>query len=100
MTDTANAIVRRRDRLKNKSEPPRYFTGKPCKNGHITERAAANGGCMECHRLRNARLRAKKKMKAEMGDDFVEEEKEVIDEHLPKGVIKGARVFIMGRQVR
>lgn len=83
-----------------KEEPVRYFTGKPCKNGHITERAAANGGCMECHRLRNARHRAKKKMMAEMGAAFVEEEKEVIDENLPKGVIKGARVFLMGRQVR
>lgn len=28
----------------------RYFTGKPCKYGHIAERLV-NAGCMECHRL-------------------------------------------------
>ena len=27
----------------------RYFTGKPCKNGHIAERLTA-GHCVECHR--------------------------------------------------
>lgn len=28
----------------------RYFTGKPCKNGHITERTVLCGRCTECHR--------------------------------------------------
>lgn len=27
---------------------PRYFTGKPCKHGHIAERWA-DGHCVECH---------------------------------------------------
>ena len=26
----------------------RYFTGKPCKHGHVAERFVANKGCMEC----------------------------------------------------
>lgn len=26
----------------------RYFTGKPCKRGHICERASVNGSCMMC----------------------------------------------------
>lgn len=26
----------------------RYFTGKPCKHGHICERITANGVCLEC----------------------------------------------------
>ncbi len=26
----------------------RYFTGEPCKNGHIAERRVANGLCIEC----------------------------------------------------
>lgn len=26
----------------------RYFTGKPCKNGHIAERQVSNGVCVEC----------------------------------------------------
>lgn len=29
-----------------------YFTGKPCKNGHIAARQVSNGGCYECHRSR------------------------------------------------
>lgn len=30
---------------------PRYFTGKPCKHGHIAERVV-KGTCVECDRLR------------------------------------------------
>jgi len=26
-----------------------YFTGKPCKHGHISKRLASNFGCYECH---------------------------------------------------
>ncbi len=26
----------------------RYFTGAPCKRGHIAERQTSNGGCVEC----------------------------------------------------
>lgn len=29
----------------------RYFTGKSCVNGHVTERSVSSGGCLECHRL-------------------------------------------------
>lgn len=28
----------------------RYFIGKPCKNGHISEREVGNGKCFECRR--------------------------------------------------
>ncbi len=31
----------------------RYFTGKPCRSGHVSERYLW-GGCVECHRLRDA----------------------------------------------
>lgn len=27
---------------------PRYFTGKPCKRGHVEERYVNNGGCVVC----------------------------------------------------
>jgi hypothetical protein len=30
----------------------RYFTGKPCANGHIAERNTNTGRCVECNRLR------------------------------------------------
>ena len=47
----------------------RYFTGKPCKYDHIAERAASNGMCVECSRIKAKReyddraeyLRAKRK---------------------------------------
>lgn len=35
-----------------------YFTGKPCKRGHIAERHV-NGGCKECDRLKKKQWRAK-----------------------------------------
>jgi hypothetical protein len=28
-----------------------YFTGRPCKNGHIANRCTANGVCLECSKL-------------------------------------------------
>jgi transposase len=27
---------------------PRYFTGKPCKRGHVTERRTDNADCFDC----------------------------------------------------
>src|ERR1700678_1301496 len=32
----------------------RYFTGKPCRRGHIAERHTSNGVCMECHKMKMA----------------------------------------------
>lgn len=29
----------------------RYFTGKPCKRGHLSERYVASGTCCECHKV-------------------------------------------------
>lgn len=31
----------------------RYFTGKPCKRGHVAERLVPNGNCRECERARD-----------------------------------------------
>lgn len=36
----------------------RYYTGKPCKNGHVAERYTLHGPCVEClgmHRARETR---------------------------------------------
>ncbi len=30
-----------------------YFTGKPCKYGHVARRTTCSGSCMECNRLRH-----------------------------------------------
>jgi hypothetical protein len=32
----------------------RYFTGNPCKHGHVSERLTINGSCVECSRLKSA----------------------------------------------
>lgn len=49
-----------------KLQVKRYFTGKPCKNGHIAERNTITGKCTECKhpcsanwRIYNARWKAK-----------------------------------------
>lgn len=46
----------------------RYYTGEPCKNGHVHERSVANYGCLECQRLKMAakdRTEANRKWNAE-----------------------------------
>lgn len=41
----------------------RYFTGRPCKRGHVTHRRAVNGKCSECHRLHQSEWSKKNKDK-------------------------------------
>src|SRR5690242_21386803 len=36
----------------------RYFTGKPCKYGHLAERTTASGECAECYRAKRRMYRA------------------------------------------
>lgn len=45
----------------------RYFTGKPCKHGHVTERMVSSGACLECHkaRRRDWEIRNPEKLKAQ-----------------------------------
>jgi hypothetical protein len=35
-----------------------YFTGRECKNGHISKRKTDNGVCLECHRIREIKSRS------------------------------------------
>jgi hypothetical protein len=39
----------------------RYFTGEPCKNGHIEERKVYNKNCIRCERLYPSYLKAKRR---------------------------------------
>lgn len=39
-------------RIAIETKAPRYFTGRPCKRGHIAERFSSCGRCIECHRLK------------------------------------------------
>lgn len=41
-----------------------YFTGKPCKRGHIYRRFVSNGECVECHRENQRKWAANNKEKA------------------------------------
>jgi hypothetical protein len=37
----------------------KYFTGKPCKFGHVSERNVSNGICLECAKIKSATFRKK-----------------------------------------
>lgn len=43
-------VVTRRDARKRREK--RYFTGKPCRHGHISQRQSRGSACVECERLR------------------------------------------------
>lgn len=47
----SRAIISRKDALQRGLI--RYFTGKPCKHGHIAERNPSNKACLECARLKS-----------------------------------------------
>ena len=43
------------ERAKAKAEgKTRYYTGRPCKNGHVAERQTSNGTCVVCLQNRNS----------------------------------------------
>lgn len=59
---------------------PRYFTGKPCKHGHVVERYVLNWTCVTCHGLKCAeyqpKWRAANPHKAvEYGEKYAEKHK-------------------------
>jgi len=37
---------------------PRYFSGEPCKRGHMSERWTLSGGCLQCIEENKAKERA------------------------------------------
>jgi uncharacterized Zn finger protein (UPF0148 family) len=47
--DQTNFIISRTD-AKAQGKPT-FYTGEPCKAGHVTLRATSNGMCVECKRL-------------------------------------------------
>jgi hypothetical protein len=40
-----------------------YFTGKPCKNGHIAQRYSCNNECIECRKQKNSSPKIKAQQK-------------------------------------
>jgi hypothetical protein len=59
--DLSNLDIISRREAKEK-ELTFYFTGKPCKHGHLTDRRVADGQCQECNRER-ARVYSQEKYK-------------------------------------
>lgn len=55
----------------------RYFTGKPCKNGHIALRRAPNANCLECQKI-NGRKASEKYRKT---DNYKQYQKEYQSEY-------------------
>lgn len=39
-----------------------YFTGKPCKEGHVTKRRTSNGMCHDCEKIKNNKEERKQYM--------------------------------------
>lgn len=49
---------------------PTYFTGEPCKRGHVAERRADNRMCVECHRGYIKRVRQRPSRCPHCGGDL------------------------------
>lgn len=45
------------------SQHKRYFTGLPCKHGHISDRLTSNGSCIECTKIRSTEWAAANRAK-------------------------------------
>jgi hypothetical protein len=57
-------IIRRRDALALALS--RYFTGKPCKHGHVSERRTDTGNCVECTTAAHQKSQYKERMRLYM----------------------------------
>jgi len=42
-----------------------YYTGKPCKNGHLSKRETITGACMECRKIARQAEAARRKQLTE-----------------------------------
>ena len=63
----------------------RYFTGKPCKHGHVAERLVSSDGCRECNAERQREWREENKERfAEIKHKYYEKNKEKILEQKRK----------------
>lgn len=50
----------------------RYFTGKPCKHGHISERGTTGGCCIECATIARERPENREKVNARSRKKYAE----------------------------
>ena len=68
----------------------RYFTGKPCKHGHVTERFTISKSCVECYNMCQAKRRSlpenKEKVRAASRKSYLANREKVLE----KGRIRNA----------
>lgn len=59
----------------------RYFTGNPCKHGHISERKVCDGGCVECSKIssREWKLNNKEKVRKAQRKWFINNKEKAYD---------------------
>lgn len=56
----------------------RYFTGEPCKRGHVCERVTANSTCVECYRASHSALYQNDPLRLEKKRALYERNKESV----------------------
>jgi hypothetical protein len=56
----------------------KYFTGKPCKNNHVSERYVDGGNCVEC--LKEKHVNADKELKRVKDLDYYHKNKTTINQ--------------------
>jgi hypothetical protein len=74
----------------------RYFTGKPCKHGHVVERAVSAGNCTKCAKQtnknwKNNNLEAKNIIHKKAADKYRQNNKEKITEASVEYYIKNKK---------
>jgi hypothetical protein len=58
----------------------KYFTGKPCKNGHTSERYTITGICTECQKEKNKNADKSKIIRKNHDQTYYEKNKQRISE--------------------
>lgn len=76
---------------------PRYFTGGPCKHGHVSERYTGNSGCYQCSfDLSRKTLEARKARSRQLIRVRLEKERESLEEKYGRKVLKREEAKALG----
>jgi hypothetical protein len=76
-----------------------YFTGKPCKHGHISERFASSKACKQCVYERNRQRTTKEDYWIDYGDEaYKERKREASRRYYQKNKNKWDKLFVKRRK--
>lgn len=104
MKETPNSLARKIAATEGKV---RYWTGIPCKKGHVADMITVSGTCSECRNINmrafrkrrgNKRYAEKKVKKRPSTYDMNADTNTVLPELMDR-VIPGARVYLCGKRV-